>query len=188
MGAGKTYSREENEWLKEIYPTTGARETYAQFQIIFNRCPGWAGFKSHLSDLNLKVTKQRWRVACLNNGYHPNVPIGTIVTRGRGENWIKVSDGTNGWIPLKKHRIGNVPRGGMIIHLDGDKANDNAENLMVVDAKTSARLTGCDMWSKNAELTRTAIIWSNLVDALENTGGNLRYEEQAETTAHRHDS
>lgn len=167
MGAGKTYSKSENEWLEKVYPTTGARETYALFQQKFNRCPGWEGFKSHLKDLNLKVTKQRWKIACLNNGERSNVPVGTIVTRGRGENWIKVSAGTKGWIPLKRHIVGDVNKGEMIVHLDGDKANDSPKNLVVIDMKTSARLTGCNMWSDNAEITRTAIIWSNLVDALE---------------------
>ena len=175
MGGGKTYTKEENEWLKEVYPTTGARETYLRFQERFSRRPGWAGFKSHLTDLNLKVTEQRWRKACLNNGKHPNAPIGTIVTRGRGENWIKVSAGTDGWIPLKKYLIGDVPKGKMIIHLDRNKANDDISNLMVVDIKTSARLTGCDMWFENAELTRTAAIWSELVNTLEEAAMTKEY-------------
>lgn len=164
MGGGKTYSNEENNWLTKVYPVTGARKTYKMFQLKFNRKPGWEGFKSHLKDLGLKVTSERWREACKNNGTRTNVEIGTIVKRGRGGNYIKVAEGTKGWIPLSKYFFGDISPNEMIVHLDGDKSNDDINNLMVISRKTAARLTGCNMWSENPEITKTAIIWSCLVD------------------------
>lgn len=168
LGYTKKYTEEENEWLKKVYPSNGARKTYEMYQKRFNKKRGYQGFLTHLTDLGLKVTQERWREACQDNGKRTNVPNGTIVQRGRGENWIKVAAGTDGWIPLTHHLIGKIEKNKRIVHLNGNKADDRLDNLAVISLKTSAILTGCDMWSENPEVTKTAIIWAELKQAYEN--------------------
>ena len=159
MAANKRfrYTKEEDEWILKNYPALGAKIAFSEFQKVFGNRHTLESFKSRRRDLKIHVTEERWREACLNNGQRSNVPVGTIVKRGRGENWIKVSDGTKGWIPLKQHLVGKQPEGMGIVHLDGNKSNDSIDNLAVINRKVSARMSHNKFWSENAVITATAI-------------------------------
>ncbi len=167
MGKHKYWTPDEDAFLIEFYPTHGAKETLAELtkrfgerhtlQSLHDRCHRY---------LHLKVTSEQWRRACLNNGNRQNMPIGTITKRGRGENWIKVADGTDGWMPYKEYLMGKQS-GNMIVHLNMDKADDRKENLMVIDRRTSARMTGHDLWSTDTEISRTAVLCCQLENAVE---------------------
>lgn len=159
------WTKDEDEVIRKVYADIGMKETY---RILCETCGNrhsWESFRTRIYDLNLNVTKERWKEACQNNGKHPNVPVGTIVTRGRGENWIKVSDGTKGWMPYKTYLLGKQK--GNIVHLDGNKANDDVENLAVVDRKTGARMTAYKFWNENPIITKTAIMACQLETLVE---------------------
>jgi len=159
------YTPEEDEWIKANYSMLGAEESLKRLSEKFGDRHTIQSFKSRCTDLGLKVTKKRWREACLNNGKHENVPIGTIQKRGRGHNWIKVGKGCEGWIPLTQHLL-ECPKGSIIIHLDGNKANDNLDNLRIVNRSISSRMSGWRMWSQNPIITETGIKCCELQEAL----------------------
>ena len=156
-GKRNRYTKEEDEWILQNYPTMGAKTAFSEFQKIFGNRHTIESFKSRRRDLKIHVTEERWREACLNNGRRYNVPVGTIARRGRGENWIKVEDGTNGWIPLKRYFLGKQERGMNIVHLNRNKSDDSIENLAVINRKVNARMTHNKFWSENATITKTAI-------------------------------
>ena len=164
------YTKEMDEWLMENYPHLGAKECFRQFCEYFNVTKGFQGFKSHINELGLGVTEQRWREACLNNGYRENAPIGTITCRGRNNNMIKVAPGTDGWIPLPHYLLGKPKKNEMVVHLDGDSSNDDLENLMLINRKVGAKMTGNDFWKEEPILTKTAIICCQLECELEERG------------------
>ena len=151
------WTSEEDQWIAEHYSNIGMKATYEGLCKKFGQRHPWESFRTRIYDLHLNVTAERWREACKNNGSHPNVPIGTIVKRSRGENWIKVAEGTKGWIPLKQHLFGKQPEGYGIVHLDGNKSNDSIDNLAVINRKVSARMSRNKFWSENAIITETAI-------------------------------
>lgn len=156
----------EDDLIRSIYPNVGMKATYDELCKVFGERHPWESFRTRIYDLHLNVTHERWEEACKNNGTRTNVPVGTVVKRGRGENWIKVADGTDGWIPLKRHLLGEQGKGMNIVHLDGDKANDDIDNLMAVNREVCALMARNGFWSENREVTRTGIMWCELVQAM----------------------
>lgn len=162
------FTQEEDEWIKRYYPILGAEETLKGLCERFGNRHTYKSLQSRCRDLKLNVTEQRWREACLNNGHHENVPIGTIQKRGRGQNWIKVGKGCEGWIPLTQHLL-DCPDGSIIVHLDGNKANDSLENLRVVKRSVNSRMVAWRMYSENPIITETGIKCCELQEELLNT-------------------
>lgn len=159
------WTKEEDEWLKSHHPILGHAEGYKRFCEQFGNRHPWSAYKTRTSELRIKVTDERWREACANNGARENVPIGTIQKRGRGGNWIKVASGTEGWIPLSQYL--KKPRDGyVVIHLDGDKSNDSAENLREVSRSVLARMSKQHFWSEEPIITETGIKCCELQQAM----------------------
>lgn len=159
LGLNRNYTMEQDQWLKANYPALGAEQSYELFCKIFHVKKGYQGFKTHITELGLKVTEKRWREACQNNGHREKLPIGTITRRTRNTEWILTEDG---WIPLQQHVLGKAPKGHRIIHLDGNGRNNKPDNLAVIDQTTSAMMSGNNFWSKEPEVTKTALIWCEL--------------------------
>ena len=159
----RRYTSEQDEWLRENYPHLGAEEAYRQFQEIFGIKKGFHGFKTHITDLGLKVTDERWREACQNNGYRERLPVGTITKRGRNDEWILTEDG---WRMLCHVIVGDVPKGCNVIHLDGDTMHNTPGNIAVISRTTVGLMPGNGFWSSDAEITKTALVWCKLHDEL----------------------
>jgi hypothetical protein len=162
------FTQEENEWIMQNYPSLGAEKTLKGLCERFGNRHTIKSLQTQCKYLSLNVTEQRWREACLNNGHHENVPIGTVQKRGRGQNWIKVGKGCEGWIPLTQHLL-DCPEGSIIVHLDGNKANDSLENLRIVKRSINSRMVAWRMYSENPIITETGIRCCELQEALLNT-------------------
>ena len=158
----------EDEWLKSHHPHLGHKEGYKRFCEVFGERHPLSAYRTRTSELGIKVTQERWREACKDNGKHDNVPVGTIKTRGRGHNWIKVSDGTDGWVPLSTYLI-NPKDGNIVIHLDGNKANDAIDNLVEVSRSICARMSKQNFWNEEPIITKTGIACCELQQALYET-------------------
>lgn len=170
LGLNRRYTPEQDDWLRENYPALGASEAYIQFGETFGLMKGFEGFKSHIKELGLRVSAQRQYEADRDNGERTNVPVGTISIRNHKqrngkvvkENWIKVGDGTTGWMQLSHYLLGKPDKGQRIIHLDGNSLNDDPANLVVIDLCTCAMMSGNKFWSNNALVTKTGIEWCKL--------------------------
>lgn len=166
LGLTRRYTKEQDEWLKVNYPNLGAKEAYDRFCKRFGVKKGFEGFKSRIKELGLKVSEERQHEADQNNGDHEGVPVGTITRRCRNTEWIKAEDG---WKPLQREVVGEIPKGYRVIHLDRNGRNNNIDNLEVVSPKVCAMLTGNGFWSNNREVTRTGVMSCRLQELLEIT-------------------
>ena len=170
LGLNRHYTPEQDDWLRENYPHMGASEAYQVFCETFGVMKGYQGFKTHITDLGLKVSAQRQYEADQNNGRRENVPIGTIGIRTHKQRngkivqdkWIKTGEGTAGWMPLSHYIMGKPQKGQRIIHLDGDNLNDDPDNLAVIDLSMCAMMTGNGFWSDDPHITKTALKWCEL--------------------------
>lgn len=61
------------------------------------------------------------------------------------------------WIPKTKLVFGEVPKGYIIVFLDGDSTNVTLDNMVCVKQKVHARMAKNRWFFHEPELTRTAI-------------------------------
>ena len=161
----RRFTAAEDEWIIENYPHLGIEHGYPAFCEIFGSHHPRYAFITRAQDLGVKVTAERWRKACMNNGQHDNAPVGTIAKRGRGQNWIKTGKGTEGWMPLAQYLLGDN-QNKIIIHLDGNKANDDLSNLRVISKAVCARMSKNKFWSSNPIITETGVLCCELQQLL----------------------
>lgn len=98
---------------------------------------------------------------------HNYKPVGSERITKDGYCEIKVSDTGRRWkskhvLIYEKHH-GKVPRGSVVIFLDGDKRNFDIDNLHLVTRGQLAMLNKNNLIQKDADLTKTAI---NVVDLM----------------------
>lgn len=159
------YTLEEDEWIKVNYPTLGAVKAFKEFCERFGEYHTMRSFRTRVNDLGVNIPKEKQVSLRRENHKYENVPIGTIVKRGRGHNWIKVGEGAEGWIPLVQYLL-DIPEGMIAIHLDGDKANDDPDNLRIISKQVAVRMSRNKFWSKDPIITETGIRCCELQEAL----------------------
>ena len=98
---------------------------------------------------------------------HNYKPVGSERITKDGYCEIKVSDTGRRWkskhvLIYEKHH-GKVPKGSVVIFLDGDKRNFDIDNLHLVTRGQLAMLNKNNLIQKDADLTKTAI---NVVDLM----------------------
>lgn len=110
-------------------------------------------------------------------GMKPNntVPIGTEVMMSDGYTYVKVDDIPKvkkkvNWTP--KHKLiyeenyGPIPKGHVVIFLDGNRQNFNPDNLQAVSRGTLARLNQNGMIYQDAELTKVGVNIAKLISKM----------------------
>ena len=162
------YTQEEENWLKENYPKLGKVKSAEEFNRIFHTKRTPNGISSHCKRMGLRVTDERKRQMAIENtgNYHE---IGTIVPKVRGKLFIKQEEG---WIQLSRYLLKNtlkdIPKESVVIFLDGNNKNLSLDNLAIVTRSQMALMTANKFWSKDAVLTQTGIVWTELYQALQN--------------------
>lgn len=102
----------------------------------------------------------------------PNrVPIGTEKERADGYVWVKVRDekGNKNWV-LKHVMVweevhGPVPKGNIVIFLDGDTHNFDIDNLKMISKATNARLNQNHLRYPDKDLTSMGITIAEVIEA-----------------------
>lgn len=155
------WTAEEDNWLIANHPHLGHELGYPAFCEVFGERHPLSSYRTRTKELHLHVTPERWRSACKNNGNRDNVPVGTLKVRGRGQVWVKVADGTAGWMPLAQAIMRPRP-GEIVVHLDGDKENNDPDNLMAVSRSVLARMSRQHFWSEDPNITKTGILCCEL--------------------------
>lgn len=93
---------------------------------------------------------------CINQG----VPVGTVTQTKKGFYIVKVAEPSK-WIPRAKavyeeyHNV-KLKKGEKLLHLDGDSANDDINNLLLVNNKIICRLNKNGLIFEKGELTKSA--------------------------------
>ena len=96
--------------------------------------------------------------------------IGTVWRKDDGYLWRKIGEGCRDW--KQEHRIiweeayGPIPKGGILIFLDGDRENVKLENLALIDKSINAIMNKKGLRSDDPELTRVGIQLATLQHAL----------------------
>lgn len=163
MGLNFRYSHEQEAWLKDNYPVLGYAETAKRFNARFSTSRTSAAIKVKCKKMGLKVSESRRKARGVENTHMFVYPVGSVVIKQHGEPYIKTE---NGYRRLKEQVYGKVPSGKVLIHLNGDQADCDINNLYPVSRAVLARMTANDLWSKDRTITKTGCICCELEDLL----------------------
>ena len=186
-GPRHIWSDEEKQYLAEITPGRGYKEIQSMMSCKFGFDYTHHQIKGAITRNKLntgrtgrfekgratwnKGTKglTKANVTSFKKGQKPHnyKPLGSERITKDGYCEIKVSDTGRRWkskhlVVYEKHH-GKVPRGSVVIFLDGDKRNFDIDNLHLVTRGQLAMLNKNSLIQKDAELTKTAI---NVVDLM----------------------
>lgn len=158
------YTEEQIEWLKEMLPKHGRKETCAMFNETFNESRTERSMKSFGMWYGIKVEEDGWKSRVTENLLKDKIkPIGTERV-DNGYPMVKVADGD--W--RQKNRLiyedvfGKIPEGYAIVHLDNDPTNCDIDNMMAVPRSLLSALIATNMKSEIPQVTKTAILWLQL--------------------------
>ena len=161
------YEAEEKEWLKAHYSTLSGKELAEQFNAKFDHNKGVKSLQHYCTRwLGINSDRDRYE--------ERRCKPGAIIKNCRGEYLIKTK---SGWKYLTHQIIGKVPKGYVVVHLDGNKDNNSADNLIAVKNGIQTIVKNAGMWSENAEISRTAFKWAELYDLLKREEVNLNERE-----------
>lgn len=179
------YTNEQEDWLKNNYIkfNSYAELTY-EFNYVFKRNKPIEAIREkcnkylRLSGIPNPTSYKKGNIRC-------QLPIGTIKKTGYGT-YIKVKDSVLSymsgyqepyWIPLQKKiwidHYGEVPKGKMVIFLDGNRNNFDIDNLYCIDRKISAVMASNKWYTNSREHTLTAIKWCELYYETKEKSGSL---------------
>lgn len=155
------YTEREKEWLRENAPL----HSYGKLAKMLLQFSG----RSVRSETLCEYCRTKLGVGKAENfGFKPGnrpinvAPIGTeVIQKGRSV-IVKVKntgDRKQDWIPKTKLVFGEVPKGYIIVFLDGDSTNVTLDNMVCVKQKVHARMAKNRWFFHEPELTRTAIRW-----------------------------
>ena len=183
MNTKDLYTAEQDEWLKENWGRLGS-DAVEEFNARFGQHRTYQGIRSRSQKLGARVDASvKSKRARENAGRH--VPIGTVVM-SKGYLQIKVADAkgkrNTNWKPYHRYVYeqahGEIPKGMVIIFLDGDHTNCSVDNLMAVPQSVNALLMKKGIRSVHKELTRAGVIWCELYQMLQEDGYFERERER----------
>lgn len=93
-------------------------------------------------------------------------PIGTVMVKNDGYLWRKIGEGCREW--RQEHILrweevnGPIPKGMMLIFLDGNRMNVDVNNLLPVERKVWIEMIRRGLRFDNADLTRTGALIAEL--------------------------
>lgn len=179
-----TYTKEQDDWLRENWSKYGGKSV-PMFNEKFGQNRTYQMIRSHCQNvLKVRVSKEFQSEKCRHNAKR-YVPIGTV-SKTKGYWQIKVADeygkrNTN-WMPLHHYNYikayGEIPKGKVVIFLDGDSDNCDAENLKTVPQAINTLLMKKGLRSINKVMTETGIGWCELYQMLQQDGFFEREHER----------
>lgn len=164
LGLTFRYTKEQDDFLRENYPHLGAKETQKRFLEVFGINRGIQGLRTRCTVLGLHETPERkthWRAE---NGRRRALPVGSTHISEGGVKFVKTK---NGWKRESKAVYGDIPKDHYVVHLDGDKDNNEKQNLAAVSRQTSAKMTAYRFWNDNPVITKTAIMCCELENLIQ---------------------
>lgn len=179
-----TYTKEQDDWLRENWKERGGK-CVPMFNDKFGQKRTYQMIRSHCQNvLKVRVSKELQSEKCRRNAKR-YVPIGT--TRKVKGYWrIKVADeygkkSTN-WMLLHHYNYikanGDIPKNTVVIFLDGNHDNCEAENLVAIPQGVNALLMTKKLRSIGRTVTRTSVEWCKLYMMLQEDGYFERERER----------
>lgn len=168
------YTDEQIVWLTKNLPKYGRSETCRMFNERFNESRTVRAMKSFTTEYGVKVDESVWKKHVTENVNKNKLKdIGTVRI-DHGRKMVKMSDGKWGYQNrvIYEARHGKIPKGYCIVHLDSDPLNCEAENLVCVPRAILSTLIGADLKSEHPSITKTALTWAELCNALKKGQNN----------------
>lgn len=123
-------------------------------------------FGEKMSKMKVEDLKKRFNLRSFDGKYTPR-PIGSERLTERGRIKIKVAE-PDVWklkhIYIYEQKYGKIPKGKVLVFLDGNKQNCSLDNLKLVDKKEQLLMARMDLYSKNTELTKAGILLAELIN------------------------
>ena len=156
------YTDEQKQWLVDNYPHMGRVKCAKEFNRIFGETRTPQAIKVECKKLGLCVTNSRKKERAIENTgrYHE---IGTVIRGSHGEDYVKTE---SGWKRVKDVVYGNKPDDCILVHLDNDVTNNDAENIRAISRSVNARMTANKFWSKDPNITKAGILCCELDELL----------------------
>lgn len=156
------WKKEEDDFLREYYPGHGYDDTHKELNKRFNTQRTLRAVKNRVYALGLYLSADILH----------NKQLQHVAQWGKKKQDIGYVNPDTGMIKTKDgwKRLGallGVPKGFYAVHLDGDKTNNDTENLVIVNQKTSMRMTRNKFWSEDRDITKAGLLCCELEEALE---------------------
>lgn len=179
------YTEEQIEWLKENLPKHGRKETCRMFNERFNETRTVRAMKTFSNYYGICIDREVWLQHVTENVNKNKLKqVGaTHIHNGRPK--IKVAMGER-WQYLNRvvyeQEHGAIPKDYCIVHLDNNPMNCDIDNLVAVPRSVLMTMTGANMKSEDPRITKVAITWCELKQALErsNNGKSLGNRRKAD--------
>lgn len=178
------YTKEQDAWLRENWSKYGS-EAVQMFNERFGQQRSYQMIRSHCQNVLKVFVDKDVRSEKARQNAKRYVPIGTK-TKAKGYWQIKVADEyrkrTSNWMPLHHYNYikayGEIPEDMVVIFLDGDTDNCDADNLKAIPQSVNTLLTVKGLRSIEKTLTETGIAWSELYQMLQKDGYFERERER----------
>ena len=161
-------SKEQSDWVKDIYPVTGAKETARLWNERYGDNLSVTCIKQIAKRLDITVNhdvavSNRLKAAhgkgskrAMRMPGETRMECGRMVMKAKDGTWQ--SAGRVVW----ENANGKIPDGYALIALDGDTTNINLNNLEIAPWNYLGKLQRNHFFSSDPEITKTGIIWCDL--------------------------
>lgn len=120
-------------------PGRSWEEFTALFNSHFGSCRSLPSLRTHAWRLGVS----NGRCGALDAAKARTLPVGTVRDRSEGTLYVKTESGE--WVPQSvanwEAENGKLPDGCTLIHLDGDRKNNDPSNLAVIDKRARPKLS-----------------------------------------------
>lgn len=168
-------TKEQREWLKDIYPKVGVKEARIRWnekyndnvsvscikQIAKNACGVTVNRDVAIAN-RLKAAHGEASKRAIRKPGETRIECGRLVMKSEDGEWK--SAGRCVW---EKH-YGKIPNGYALLALDGDTTNIDPANLEIIPWSYLGKLAKNNFFSSNPDITKAGIIWCDLENVLEN--------------------
>lgn len=170
MGLKKSnLTKEQDAFIRLTYPICGTIETTRLYNETFGTNKTCEQMRSLIGNRKLTIADDDTYTK-LRNTKPIKYKVGET-TKGWKEPYVKVGTGKfvaeGKWV--YEQAYGKVPSSYMVIHLDGDMFHNDLDNLAAIPRKYNAWLIRNNLYSKEAPLTRAAILWCELQERIKNS-------------------
>ena len=169
---GEYLTEEQKRFIEEHYPNHPVKETTRMFNEKFGTNKKKYTMLNYAKRHGLTVreeivTKSKIDASHAEGTKHPYREVGDL--RYDGHIWLMKTE--EGWKCAARHvwekKHGKIPDGYAVIHLDGDNANHDIENLLAVPMKYLGVLQGNGLRSADAAITTAGVLWCRLKELLD---------------------
>ena len=169
LGLTRKFTNEQNQWLIENYPHMTLKECTDTFNKKFNIGRSRQTICTQANKLGIKQNDETVKKSYLFEHYN-SYPIGATVTRHTTTASCVYQKTESGWKRQTHLVMGDVPKGHVVVHLDGDYTNNSKENLQVITMRENALMTANKFWSEDPELRKTGLVWCKLMNVIGDEG------------------